>query len=280
MTKKKEFLLPDDIDTSVGKEPRDLVVVSQPKMGKSKILGHFTTKYNAVVLDLEKGGYEYVAARKISAYDTQETNDVEAFYNYITIRKNLVDHKGKYKVLIIDGLSDLDRMSELGGTLAYMDTVVGKKFNLVNPRDLTGPKYKPGDPKFRSVLTLPEGAGYWYTRKWFLDQIEFFREISPYRIYAAHVADKYIKEVGKDDVIGNEIYLTGKLKLIFSSKVTALCKLIADENKRFLNFEVLNDSIIAGSRAPYLKGKILISELDIETDEFITYWDNIYSKDF
>lgn len=267
----EKITLPDEVSQVKKANPRDLVIIGQPKIGKGTILGDFTTKNNALVLDLEKGGYEYISARKMSTYTSQEDTKWESFQNYIKYRKLLLDNKGKYDYLIIDGLSDLDDLSDIGGTLSYMTTIIGKKFN----RDAAGKEYKPTDPEFRSVLTLPEGAGYQHTRKWFLDQIEAFRQISPYRIYAAHVADKYVKDNGKEEVIGSEISLTGKLKTIFASKVTALAKLIADGNERYLNFDVSNDSIIAGSRAPHLKGRILISKQD-KNGEVSTFWDSIY----
>lgn len=276
---KKTLSLPDFVETATATDPRDLVVISLPKMGKGCVLGDFSVKSNALVFDLEKGGYEYIDARKISIYPDESTNDVEAYFNYVAYRNMLLKEKGKYKFLIIDGLSDLDKMSEIGGTLAYMDSTTGKNFNKIDPKDVRkdAPKWKPGDKDFKSVLTLADGAGYWHTRKWFTDQIEMFREISPYRIYAAHVADKYVKEDGKDEVITSEIFLTGKLKNIFAAKVTALAKMIADNDERYLNFDIFNDSIIAGSRAPKLKGKILISEL-IE-GKVVTHWDNIYSEE-
>lgn len=264
--------LPDSITEVVSTNPRDLVVISIPKMGKGTILGDLTKKKNALIIDLEKGGYEFIAARKLSTYETQETNRFESYQNYLSYRKLLLENKGKYDFLIIDGLTDLDDLSEIGGTLAYMNSILGKKFN----RTLTGEKLEYGDPDWKSVLTLPEGAGYKYTREWFLQQIEFFRQISPYRIYAAHVADKYIKDNGKEEVIGSEISLTGKLKTIFASKVTALCKLTSDGDERYLNFDVLNDSIIAGSRAPHLKGKILISKQP-KDGELVTFWENVYN---
>jgi hypothetical protein len=185
----------------------------------------------------------------------------------------LLENKSKYEYLIIDGLTDLDDLSEVGGTLAYMNTIIGKKFN----RTEDGEKLTFGDVNWRSVLTLPDGAGYMHTRKWFLDQIETFRQISPYRIYAAHVADKYIKDNGKEEVVGAEIALTGKLKTIFAAKVTSLAKLTSEGDERFLNFDVLNDSIIAGSRAPHLKGKILISKQQ-KDGEVKTFWENIYKQ--
>jgi len=274
-SKKEEIKLPDDVEIVLEDAPaRDLVVISQPKMGKGSIFGDFTKKYNALVLDLEKGGYEYIDARKISTYTSQETTRWESYQNYIKYRKALLEQKGKYKYLLIDGLSDLDDLSEIGGTLAYQKSIIGKKFNREGNVE-TGRIFEFGEPGWKSVLTLPDGNGYQHTRKWFLDQIEAFKQISPYRLYAAHVSDKYIKDNGKEEVIGSEISLTGKLKTIFASRVTALAKLVADGDERWLNFDVLNDSIIAGSRAPKLSGKILISKKG-KDGKIETFWDKIY----
>jgi len=253
--------------------PRDLVVIAQPKMGKSAILADLSVKKNAVILGLEKGGYEYLTAKVLDIYDSQESTIFDAYLRYIEYRNQLLENKGQFEFLAIDVLTELDRLAEIGGTLEYMYKVpMGKNFNK-DPR--TGEKYPWGHPEFKSVLTLPDGAGYNHTRKWFMDQIEIFSQIAPYRIYVAHVADKYVKDGGREDVVGSEIALTGKLKSIFSARVTTLCKLVADRNDRFLSFDVANDSIIAGSRAPWLKGQIKFSSLkDDGTIE--TYWESIY----
>ena len=272
MSEKTEFLLPDEISKPKTCAPRDLIILSQPKMGKSSIFGNFTLNKNAVVLSLECGGYEYVEARKMEIYPTQDTTFFEAFRNYMGMRDALLKNKGKYDYLLIDGLSDLDALSVLGGTYDYMQTIVGKSFNKDNK---TGEIFKYGDERFKLVTSLPDGNGYQFSRGWFLKQYEIFKQIAPYRIYAAHIADKLIRDGGKEEVSGNELFLTGKLKIIFSSRVTSLAKLIAEDNKRYLNFEVLNDSIIAGSRAPHLTGKILISEMSKER-KLTTHWDNIY----
>jgi hypothetical protein len=269
---KDDVILPDEISKVSNTNARDLVIISIPKMGKGTILGALTKEKNGLVLDLEKGGYEFIEARKLSTYTSQETTRWESFQNYIKYRKALLEKKGKYEYLIIDGLTDLDDLSEIGGTLAYMNSIIGKKFN----RDADGNKLDFDDPNWKSVLTLPDGAGYSHTRKWFLEQVEIFRQIAPYRIYAAHIADKYIKDNGKEEVVGSEIALTGKLKTIFASKVTALAKLTAEGTERYLNFDVLNDSIIAGSRAPHLKGRILISKQD-KQGKIETFWNNIYN---
>jgi len=266
----EEFKLPDDVQIATQNNPRDLVVISIPKMGKGTILGSFTENHNAIVFDLEKGGYEYINARKISTYISQDTTLTEAYDNYVKYRNLLLQTKGKYEYLIIDGLSDLDSLSMIGGTYLFMDSVMGKTFNRKD-----GKKLKYGEPGFIFVTEyLKDGGGYKWTRDWFLNQIEIFRQISPYRIYAAHISDKLLRDNGKEEVAGSEISLTGKLKTIFASKVTALAKLVAEENKRYLNFQVLNDSIIAGSRNPRLFGKILIS--DKIDNKIVTYWEKIY----
>src|SRR6478736_6326585 len=168
-SKKEEFKLPDEV-TKVEKDApaRDLVVISQPKMGKGSIFGDFTKKYNALVFDLEKGGYEYIDARKVSTYTSQETSRWESYQNYIKYRKVLLESKGKYKYLLIDGLSDLDDLSEIGATLGYMNSVIGSSFNRELGADgkpiKNGPKLEMGDPNWKSVLTLPDGAGYQHTR--------------------------------------------------------------------------------------------------------------------
>jgi|SRR6478736_7584155 len=270
--KKEEIVLPDEV-SPVGENlpPKDFIVLSIPKMGKGSIFGDFTTKYNALVFGLEKGGYEYIPARKIEIHSSDETTQWEAFQNYIKYRKALLEQKGKYDYLIIDGLADLDELSVIGGTLAYMDTVIGKSFN----RSKDGQKIPYGEPDWKPVTSLPDGNGYQHTRKWFLEQIDIFKQIAPYRLYAAHVADKTIKDNGKEEITTGEIALTGQLKRIFASKVTALAKLIADGDDRYLNFEVANESIIAGSRAPQLEGKILISK-KLKDGKIETYWDSIY----
>ena len=90
---KEELKLPDEITIAQGTNPRDLVIVGIPKIGKGVILGDFTTKNNALVFDLEKGGYEFINARKLSTYPTQDTTRWEAFQNYIKYRNLLLENK-------------------------------------------------------------------------------------------------------------------------------------------------------------------------------------------
>ena len=268
-----EFKLPDDITEVKEINPTDLVILSVPKTGKTNILAELTKKQNAILFSLERGGVDYVSGKFISIYPNDDTSFAEACENYKTWRDLLLKNKGKYKYLLVDGLSALDEMSELMGTYYYMYSVPqGKNFNL-NVK--TGKYYEYGDDNFKLVTTLGEGYGYRYTREWFMQQMNFFSEIAPYRIYSAHVKDKLIKNSQDEQVTGLEINLTGKLKNIVSAKVSSLSKLVADGDKRYLSFEVDNENIIAGSRVPHLSGQILISE-KLKDDTIKTYWENIY----
>lgn len=99
-----QITLPEEISPVSLVSPRDLVILSIPKMGKGTILGQFTETHNALVLDLEKGGYEYIPARKLSTYVSQDTDILESFHNYINYRNALLENKGKYEFLIVDGI--------------------------------------------------------------------------------------------------------------------------------------------------------------------------------
>lgn len=268
-----EYKLPEEKVKVKETNPTDLVVISVPKCGKTTILADLTKSGDGIMFNLEKSGTDYLEGYFLNIYPEPMSTIEEAIENYKGYRDLLLSNKGKYKYLIIDSLTALNDMSEIMGTYYYMYSVPqGKNFNR-DPK--TGEPYKYGNPNFKLVSSMPEGYGYQHTRKWFMDQINLFNEIAPYRIYTAHVKDKLIKNSQDEVVSGSELNLTGKLKNIMATKVSALCKLIADGEKRYLSFEVDNDNIIAGSRVPHLTGQILISE---KTDKGVVkcFWKNIY----
>ena len=270
----KEFKLPDEVIEVKEKNPTDLIVIANPKTGKTVIASDLTIgDNNGIMLCLERGGTDYVKGKYINIYDDPMTSFDEAMDNYVGWRNALLKEKGKYDYLVIDSLTALDEMSQLMGTYYYMNNVPqGKNFNR-DPK--TGIVYKHGDPNFKYVTEIGEGYGYQHTRKWFMEQIGIFNEIAPYRIYLAHVKDNLIKNAQNEDVRTKEINLTGKLKNMMAVKVSTMAKLIAEGDKRYLSFMVDNDDIIAGSRVPHLQGQILISEKN-EKDEIVTYWSKIY----
>lgn len=278
-----KFKLPTRIIPQKETDAHDLIITSIPKVGKTVITAGLTQQLEgkAILLGLENGGTDYVQGVYINVWEDPEDpkkrlSFEQALHNYKSWRDTLLKNKGVYEYLIIDTMSALYDFATVFGTYFYMFSIpAGKNFN----RDKsTGKEYTFGDENFKLVTTLPDGNGYQYVYKWFLDQMLIFSEIAPYRIYLAHVKDKLLKNNNNvEEVKGSEINLTGKLKDMVASRVATLCKLIADGNKRYLSFEVDDSNIIAGSRVSRLEGKILISE-KTKGGEIKTYWENIYEN--
>lgn len=256
-------------------DPTDLVIYAQPKMGKTTISAALTRQLGGkgAILNLERGGTDYLDGYFLNCYKTNgDTFDV-ASKNYKGYLEYLKANLGILDYLIVDNLSVLDEWADIAGTYTYMNTTQGKKFN----RDDKGKIITHNDPEWKSVTTLGEGMGWRYPREWFMNQIQEIMNLVPYRIWIVHVKDKYIKDsVGSDSIIGSEMNLTGKLKNMLAARVSTISKLISDKDKRYLSFENENESLIAGSRAPHLSGRILIS--DKVNGEIVTYWENIYKN--
>jgi hypothetical protein len=267
-------ILPTQLVKASELAPKDLIVYSQPKMGKTTIMAELTKQLNGkgLIINLESGGTDYVDGYYVNCYEKPTDSFNDAITRYKSIINELKQNPGIYDYIIIDSLTVLDNWSDIAGTYKYMSTPLGKNFN----KDLkTGKVFTHNDAEWKSVTSIGDGNGWRWPRTWFMDQVEILSTLAPYRIWVGHVKDKFIKQDGGADMIsGQEINLTGKLKNMLTVRVSTLAKLVADGDKRFLSFEIDNDNLIGGSRVPHLTGKILISE---KTDEgYETYWNKIY----
>ena len=92
MAEKQEFKLPENFSVVIPKNPSDLVIVGIPKIGKSVLMGDFSKKYNAVILNLEKEAYAYIEGKIINIHISNETTTIEAYENYIKYRNLLLDN--------------------------------------------------------------------------------------------------------------------------------------------------------------------------------------------
>jgi hypothetical protein len=257
------------------RDPKDLVIYASPKAGKTTIIASLTNKLNgkAVILNLEKGGTDYLEGYFLNCYEKLGDGYTEAFKTYKSYLEYLKQNIGQVDYLAIDNLSVLDEWADIAGTYFYMQTTQGKKFN----RDEKGVMYTHTSPEWKSVTTLGEGTGWRFPREWFMSQIQEIMNLVPYRIWIVHIKDKFIKDtVTQETIIGSEMNLTGKIKNMLAARVSTISKLIAEGDKRYLSFENDNDSLIAGSRAPHLTGKVLIS--DKVGDVIETYWENVYNN--
>lgn len=246
--------------------PGVTLLYSTPKLGKSTICADLTTSFapgKSIILSTEEGGYDYVDANVLEVYTPP------SFEEALTALEN----DDTFEYVIIDTVTKQDEWSEVVGTYRYMRRPQGKKFNRV----VEGGAAKVlthKDDQFETVHEIPQGYGYRYSREVMNDWFERLRATGKTIILVAHVKDKFITSSQGDTVQSIDINLTGKVKDIYCAKADAICMLVADGDKRYLNFMAKDDSKYMGSRASHLEDKILISE---KTDNGIkTYWDKVF----
>jgi len=189
--------------------PRHLVVYAKPKMGKTDLISRLP---DCALIDIEDGT-EYVTGYVHKVYDP---DPIKTLANLDQVLDWLIKEK-PYKYVSFDTMTKLEECTIIQGTLDYMNSSQGKKFNVIdedliesikktNPEEakkyekVKGAKLPHTNPHFKVVETLPEGYGYRWSR-------EAFKRYS----------DKMIETKAGSSVSGREIDLTGKLKSITAS---------------------------------------------------------------
>jgi len=247
--------------------PTLLIIYGPPKMGKTQIVSQLSDNYH---LSLEIGGDDYITGR-IDRIKTpgEFENRLKEF------------HEEKEKIatyLIVDTITQLDEWSELVGTIEYMQKTQGKKFN----REDNGAIISPKDKRFESIHSIGQGYGYVHSRdvmmRWLYDLHSLVEEGKfNHVILLSHIKDKLVEAKNNTDLVeAADLSLTGKLRWLYASKVSAIAFMTARKNQRFLSFE--NEyKITSGGRCPHLNGNILISE-KMPDKTIKTYWDDIFLK--
>lgn len=109
--------------------PKQLIIFSKPKQGKSTALAALP---KALCIDLEDGGYDYIDAVKIKAHTVQDLKE---------ICKAIKAENYPYEFIVLDTITALEDMVKPVALQLYLNTVQGSKF--------TG----------RNILDAPMGAG-------------------------------------------------------------------------------------------------------------------------
>ena len=115
-------------------DPKNLLIFSKPKQGKSSALAELP---GALCIDLEDGGYDYIDAVKIKANSVSDIKE---------ICKAIKDADYPYQFIVLDTITALEEMVKPLALKLYTDTVAGSKF--------TG----------KNILDAPMGAG----QKWLI----------------------------------------------------------------------------------------------------------------
>jgi hypothetical protein len=219
------------------KDPRVLILYGAPKVGKTTELALLP---NNLIVDDERGT-DFLDALKVGVTNATELEEVA-----LELKKNPY----QYDFVTIDTISTLEDWAEEVGTKNYKEGVIGKNF--------TG----------RSVLELPNGAGYLYLRNAFQELVGLFSGTTKRLILVAHLREKFLTKESVE-VAYKDLELTGKIRSIIASKADAIGYMYREkglDGKLRVSFQTL-ETVACGSRCEHLKGQ------DFEFD-----WKKIYTE--
>lgn len=236
--------LPSGIVKSTIKDPKNLIIFSKPKIGKSSALAKLP---GALCVDLENGGYDYIDAVKVKINSTSELKELctaikEAGY--------------PYKFIVLDTLTALEEMAKPLALKIFQATPAGSKF--------TG----------KDVLTAPNGAGYGALRTAIEMCVDMVAKCAPNIILVCHTKDA---AVGSGDITVRQIDLLGKTGRILASKSDAIGYLDRDDDSNtILSFNTNDKFVECGARPEHLRNKdVILGEM--KEDGSIEYhWDRVF----
>lgn len=252
----KKIILPMEAAPAKIKNPRNLIIFSKYKVGKTSALAQLP---NSLIIDLENGS-DYVSGRILKANSVE---DIKA------IGKAIEEAGKPYKYVIIDNVTKLEEMCIPYAELLYSKTLPGKNW------------FTQGKAQYGNLLALPSGSGYAPLREAFSKVINYINTLSENIILVAHVKDKMIDKAGAE-FNALDIDLTGKIGRITAANSDAIGYMHRVKGtQNYISF-MTSDAISCGSRSAHLRNKdILISELidaGTENEKLVTYWDKIFIK--
>jgi len=244
-----EIVLPMKKVSAETKSPKNLIIFSKPKVGKTTLLSELE---NCLILDLEDGT-DYVDAIKLKA---KSVEDIKA------IGKAIKEANYPYQYVAVDTITALEEMCIPLAEDMYSKSSMGKNW------------FTDGKPKYGTILNMPNGAGYPWLREAFTKVVDYIKTWAPRVILVGHVKDIVLEKNGSE-VNALDLDLTGKLKRITSSQSDAIGYLYRKGNKNILSFKT-SDEISCGARPEHLRNQeVVLSELG-EDNKIIISWNNIY----
>lgn len=237
--------------------PKKLILFSKPKVGKTEALSALD---NCLLIDLENGS-QFVNAMKINVLDIAKTKEIPPIVALKEVIDSIKEANAKnggyvYKYGAIDTVTALEDHALFLANKLYRQTPQGRNWQ--------------GD----DVTTLPNGAGYQYTRKALWMILEELEQCFDTLIILGHLKDKFVEKDGKE-MNERGLDLIGKSAAILCSQVDAIGYVYREDNKTIVNFQP-SDSLICGSRSEHLKNKkITLIESD-ENNKLTVDWSKIF----
>lgn len=249
--------LPKQKTKALRVNPKTMVLFSQPKMGKTTVLAGLP---DCLIIDLEEGS-DFVDALK---YDVLKESRKAGELPIVTLKK-LIDSiaaannekKGYvYKFIALDTVTALEDIALPLANKMYRDTPMGR--NWVGT----------------DVTTLPNGAGYRFTRLALSEILNSLEKICDTLVIIGHTKDKMVEREGKE-MNERGLDLTGKMASIVCSHVDAIGYLYRDENDTIINFNS-SESLLCGARSQHLKGKEIVVATSDEAGNIKVDWSQIF----
>jgi hypothetical protein len=257
-----EIVLPKQKVKASTQSPKNLIIFSAPKVGKTELLAGLP---NNLILDMEEGS-DFVDAMKIKVKTVEDIKAVG-----VAIKKD--DYP--YDFVTVDTVTALETICLPYAEILYARTPMGKNWFKPDKNDETKLADESGKKQYGQITSLPNGAGYTYLRQAFTNIVEHIKTFAPRVILLGHVKDTLLEKDGAD-VSSSDLDLTGKIKRIAASQSDAIGYLYRhkDGKKNILSFKTTGD-ISCGARPAHLRNKeIIISEM---TDKgLVTHWKEIY----
>jgi energy-coupling factor transporter ATP-binding protein EcfA2 len=244
-----ELVLPTKIVKATNKSPKNMIIFSKPKVGKTTLLAQLD---NCLIIDLENGT-DYVDALKIKANSVADIAKIG----------QAVLAAGKpYKYIAVDTITALEEMCIPYAEELYSKSAMGKSW------------YTKGKLEYGSILNMPNGAGYPWLRQAFEKIVDYIKSLAPHVILVGHIKDTLLEKNGAE-FNALDLDLTGKLKRITTSNSDAIGYLYRKGNKNILSFKT-TDEIACGARPEHLRNaEITISEVN-EDGSVTTSWDQVF----
>lgn len=243
------------LDTAYKKQqsvnPREMIIFSYPKIGKTELMTHLPGDY--LILDFDDG----------MAYYEGSYVKVPDFKTFTELCKEFNEVKPHYRFIVIDTITMLND--------SIANSIAIRNYN----NDPMNIKNQIKDMNY-DITNLAYGAGYGYKRNALQQAVNFFKKFCDTLIILGHVADKSLK-TGKDDE-GNvkDLALEGKSKDILALKTDAMGLLYRssfDENTITFNPSI---GLIGGTRIPHLANKEFVISKKLDDGTLETYWDKIF----
>ena len=249
MSSETKIELPLSPIKALTKSPKELIIFSKPKVGKTTLLAGLK---NCLILDFEDGS-DYVEALKIKIKTLEELKQVG---------KAIKEAGNPYDYIAVDTVTALEEFCIGYAEELYSKSSMGKNW------------FTEGKPKYGTIINMPQGAGYQWLRQAYNKILDFIRQLAPKVILVGHVKDTMLEKAG-NEFNSMDLDLTGKIKRITASNSDAIGYLYRKGKQNIISFKT-SDEISCGARPEHLRNKeIVLSEIT-DDDTIVTNWDKIY----